>query len=84
MAGQAPRTIQELMGHRSIETTMRHGLRFRKRDGTRWGPAFSWAAEELARETKLPIGVMEIALTELAHAGRAVEVEPGGSGGYLH
>jgi hypothetical protein len=32
---------------------------------------------ELARETKLPLGVLKVALTELVHAGKAAEVEPG-------
>jgi predicted Rossmann fold nucleotide-binding protein DprA/Smf involved in DNA uptake len=34
-------------------------------------------AAELARETKLPVGVVEAALAELVGAGRAVEIEPG-------
>jgi hypothetical protein len=34
-------------------------------------------ADELARETKIPVGVVEVALTELVNAGRAVELEPG-------
>jgi hypothetical protein len=34
-------------------------------------------AGELARETKLPVGVVDVALTELVNAGRAVRIEPG-------
>ncbi len=34
-------------------------------------------AAELAAETKLPIGIVEIALTELRNAGRAEQLEPG-------
>jgi hypothetical protein len=33
-------------------------------------------AKELALETKLPPAVVDAALAELRHAGRAVEVEP--------
>jgi hypothetical protein len=32
---------------------------------------------DLARESKLPVGVVEIALAELRGAGRAEEVQPG-------
>jgi hypothetical protein len=33
-------------------------------------------AADLAPETKLPIGVVEVALTELVNAGKATEIEP--------
>jgi hypothetical protein len=34
-------------------------------------------AADLARESKLPLGVTELALVELRNAGRAEEVRPG-------
>jgi hypothetical protein len=43
----------------------------------RRSPPRAGTADDLARETKLPVGVVEVALTELVNAGRAVAVEPG-------
>jgi hypothetical protein len=36
----------------------------------------AWTAEDLARATKLPAGVVDVALTELVNAGRASGIEP--------
>jgi hypothetical protein len=37
----------------------------------------AWTADELARATKIPAGVVDVALRELANAGEATEMEPG-------